>query len=73
MNNWHFQLIKRKDSNHISLHMLVTEPSGESWHTHNPAWVEGTSVGQIKNLLRKISQDIDTYGVMEIEGEQNED
>jgi len=69
MRNWHFQLIKQKGSDHISLHMLVKEQDGVEWHTHSPAWVEGTSVGQIKNLLRKMSADIDTYGIMEIEGE----
>jgi hypothetical protein len=68
---WHFQLIKNRDSDHLSLSIVFIDEHGGTHRSGRPAWIEGRSIGEVKNLLRKMMSDVDQHGILEIEGEDD--
>lgn len=65
MSNWHYQVMRHKDSSggeHYAIHEYYVMSDGDGW-TENPVDVTGASIGDLKNSLLCMLDDIDKHGI----------
>jgi len=68
MSHWHYQVMRHKDSlgkDYYAIHEYYNNRGGREAWTENPVDVSGESIGDLKNSLLHMLNDIDKHGVVD--------
>ena len=67
MSHWHYQVMRHKDSlgeDYYAIHEYYNMDGSGTW-TENPVDVSGETIGDLKNSLLHMLNDIDKHGVVD--------